>query len=380
MPCRERLGRLLRRRQPGLDHADRVGVDARTSSHPTRRPRPAPGRSWPHGNAGVECWDWMTLAPCTGGDYDAGGWLSHDVEGAPLPWAYGTAFDGSCVLGLGDPGLVFSVDPKGSSPCSSLGAATRTLDLRKQRCDGGVGRATWSQASLQDATSGELTSVVAHRPGRRQRPGARHEGHLERPARPQRDRRQRPSGDHRCRDREERARRHGVGRRGAAAHPGRLARRPQAVVLRDDDAAGVRGRARVGEGDARRRLRDPSNSPSRPTGCLAPAPPPVPEVKRATDLVLGCSDRRVVLEDVFIEGKKVRLLGVAAREFAGRKVPVVFGATGKTVARPRSAPTDTSPPPPPCRRRSCATPTRRAMSRRSAQRPRWPSSSRGACS
>ena len=125
-----------------------------------RRPRPAPGRSWPHGYAGVDCWDWTTLAPCTGGDYDDGGWLSYDVEGAQLPWAYGTAFDGSCVLGLGDPGLVFSVDPKGSSPCSSLGATTRTLDLRKQRCDGGVGRATWSQASLQDAKSGELTSVV----------------------------------------------------------------------------------------------------------------------------------------------------------------------------------------------------------------------------
>ena len=64
--------------------------------------------------------------------------------------------------------------------------------------------------------------------------------------------------------------------------------------------------------------------------------PPVAEVKRSTDLVLGCSDRRVVLEDVFIEGKKVRLLGVAAREFAGRKVRVVFGATGKTVARGHS--------------------------------------------
>ncbi len=60
--------------------------------------------------------------------------------------------------------------------------------------------------------------------------------------------------------------------------------------------------------------------------------PPVAEVKRSTDLVLGCSDRRVVLEDVFIEGKKVRLLGVAAREFAGRKARLVFGATGKTVA------------------------------------------------
>jgi uncharacterized repeat protein (TIGR01451 family) len=63
-----------------------------------------------------------------------------------------------------------------------------------------------------------------------------------------------------------------------------------------------------------------------------PTDPPVAEVKRAADLVLGCSDRRVVLEDVFVEGRKVRLLGVAAREFAGRKVRLVFGATRKAVA------------------------------------------------
>jgi uncharacterized repeat protein (TIGR01451 family) len=84
---------------------------------------------------------------------------------------------------------------------------------------------------------------------------------------------------------------------------------------------------------------EPSGPTAKVTVDVAPAitvtpvnDPPVAEVKRSTDLVLGCSDRRVVLEDVFIEGKKVRLLGVAAREFAGRKVGVVFGATGKTVA------------------------------------------------
>ena len=84
---------------------------------------------------------------------------------------------------------------------------------------------------------------------------------------------------------------------------------------------------------------EPSGPTAKVTVEVAPAitvtpvnDPPVAEVKRSTDLVLGCSDRRVVLEDVFIEGKKVRLLGVAAREFAGRKVRVVFGATGKTVA------------------------------------------------
>ena len=85
---------------------------------------------------------------------------------------------------------------------------------------------------------------------------------------------------------------------------------------------------------------EPSGPTAKVTVEVAPAitvtpvnDPPVAEVKRSTDLVLGCSDRRVVLEDVFIEGKKVRLLGVAAREFAGRKVRVVFGATGKTVAQ-----------------------------------------------
>jgi hypothetical protein len=52
----------------------------------------------------------------------------------------------------------------------------------------------------------------------------------------------------------------------------------------------------------------------------------------STDLVLGCSDRRVVLEDVFVDGGRVRLLGVAARELAGSRVQLVFAATGKTVA------------------------------------------------
>ena len=107
---------------PASPDGDRMGVDARTASHPTQEAETGSRTLVAHGYAGVDCWDWMTLAPCTGGDYDDGGWLGHDVEGAPLPWAYGTAFDGSCVLGLGDPGLVFSVDPKGSSPCSSLGA------------------------------------------------------------------------------------------------------------------------------------------------------------------------------------------------------------------------------------------------------------------
>ena len=79
--------------------------------------------------------------------------IETDVTGNPIPPAYGAAFDGSCVVGLGDPGLVFTVDPSGFSPCSGL-PESRTLDLRDQRCDGGVGAATWQRASLQAAKAG----------------------------------------------------------------------------------------------------------------------------------------------------------------------------------------------------------------------------------
>jgi PKD repeat protein len=283
-----------------------------------------------HYFAGVECWDWKTLAPCTGGDYEQDGWLARDIEGAGLPWAYGTAFDGSCVLGLGDPGLVFSVDPKGSSPCSSLGT-TRTLDLRKQRCDGGVGRASWSQASLQDAKAGELSSVVLTvrdaASGQVLATKDISSGPLD------------------------------LSRIDATAHPAITVEATARSAPGDIAwADAVPPRIRVSwQGDPKQLCFETGTTPScqaapvsvnaalgdvfaakqltlLPTGCLVPAPPPVPEVKRSTDLVLGCSDRRVVLEDVFIAGSKVRLLGVAAREFAGRKVRLEFGATRKAVA------------------------------------------------
>ena len=283
-----------------------------------------------HGSAGVACWDWTTLAPCTGGDYDPDGWLAVDADGGGLPWAYGTAFDGSCVHGLGDPGLVFSVDPKGSSPCSSLGA-TRTLDLRKQRCDGGVGRATWAQASLQDAASGELDSVVLTvRDAATDQVLATKDittGPLD------------------------------LSAIDAKAHPAITVLATARSAPGDTAwADAVPPRIRVGwHGDPKQVCFETTTAPAcqvtpvsvqatlgaavaskqlglLPASCLAPAPPPVVKVERATDLVLGCSDRRVVLEDVYAEGNKVRLLGVAAREFAGRKVQLEFGATRKVVA------------------------------------------------
>jgi hypothetical protein len=59
-------------------------------------------------------------------------------------------------------------------------------------------------------------------------------------------------------------------------------------------------------------------------------PPPV----TGADLVLGCTVRRIVLEDVVMKGGRVQFIGYADRKYAGSKVAVVFTATGKTVASP----------------------------------------------
>jgi hypothetical protein len=111
---------------------------------------------------GMGCYDWSTMAPCTGGGYEADGWLRRDGSGSFLPSAYGAAYDGSCAIGLGDPGRVFTVDPAGSSPCLSLGsgADSTKADLRDQRCDGTVGGATWQDVRLSDTDSKEMESVV----------------------------------------------------------------------------------------------------------------------------------------------------------------------------------------------------------------------------
>lgn len=108
------------------------------------------------GHAGMGCYDWTTMAPCTGGGYDASGWLGG------LPSAYGAAWDGACAVGLGDPGQVFTVDPAGSTPCLSLrsGASVTKIDLRDQRCDATVGGAAWQAVKLLDTADGEMQSVV----------------------------------------------------------------------------------------------------------------------------------------------------------------------------------------------------------------------------
>lgn len=106
---------------------------------------------------GLICWDWTSNAYCTGGSYQNGN-IAADINGNTLPSAYGAATDGTCVVGLGDPGLVFTVDPSGSSPCTNLSSGTQPtpIDLRTQRCDGTIGDAAWDVVTVE---AGDLGSA-----------------------------------------------------------------------------------------------------------------------------------------------------------------------------------------------------------------------------
>lgn len=113
-------------------------------------------------NSGLACFDWATRAPCAGANFDSGGWVSTDTNNSSLPSAYGTAFDGACVVAVGDPGQVFTVAPDGTSPCTSLtsGISQVTSDLRMQRCDGTTGRARWASVTLLDEQKGVGLSAI----------------------------------------------------------------------------------------------------------------------------------------------------------------------------------------------------------------------------
>jgi hypothetical protein len=114
------------------------------------------------GNSGMGCWDWVTMDVCSGGQWGTDGWSGRDAAGNRLPDAYGVAWDGSCAVGVGDRGEVFTMDPEGNSPCTSLGsgAAPIRIDLRDQRCDAGVGGARWLEVSLSDTNADETESVM----------------------------------------------------------------------------------------------------------------------------------------------------------------------------------------------------------------------------
>lgn len=67
--------------------------------------------------------------------------------------------------------------------------------------------------------------------------------------------------------------------------------------------------------------------------CAAPATAVAPSTTpSAIELTLQCTTRRLVLEDVIERGGRVRLIGVADRALAGRRVSIRFLATGRTAA------------------------------------------------
>jgi hypothetical protein len=228
------------------------------------------------------------------------------------------------------------MDPEGTSPCGGVAAAQRrTIDLRAQRCDGTTGAASWARLELQDAAPGELAStVVTVRDAATNAvlmTGDLTGGPLD------------------------------LSSIDAAAHP--------AVVVDATATSGptdaawadhVPPRIRLAWNSDVRQLCFETTTPKRcdspfepigvsagkveklltvkrPLDCVDPKPQvkqePKAEVRDRTDVLLGCTDRKVVLEDVFAVGKKVSLLGVAHKSFAGSTVELVFAATRKVVAR-----------------------------------------------
>ena len=115
-------------------------------------------------------------------------------------------------------------------------------------------------------------------------------------------------------------------------------------TVRYAPAAGYSGAAAFGYtisdgrgGSANGRV-DVTVQPPPPPVTVPAEEPPAGEVKGQTttsaDLLLGCTERLVVLEDVVPDRGRVKLVGVADRRFAGQTVAISFVPTSKVVARP----------------------------------------------
>ncbi|MEV4415477.1 hypothetical protein [Catellatospora sp. NPDC049609] len=96
------------------------------------------------------CYDWTTDAACAGIAFPR---THPGVGGTGNTRDYGYDYDaaGECLIGLGDAGLLFSLDPiTGASPCFRAGASL-TLDAPDFYCDGASGHVTgYQDARLVD--------------------------------------------------------------------------------------------------------------------------------------------------------------------------------------------------------------------------------------
>ncbi|HEY4455614.1 MAG TPA: hypothetical protein VGN81_14985 [Pseudonocardiaceae bacterium] len=93
--------------------------------------------AWGAANNGwTVCYDWTTAAPCAGFPLPD----AHPTVNGGATRDYGYSYDSTtqCLFGLGDAGILFSLDPTtGSSPCIH-GGATVTLSPSTFYCDGGT--------------------------------------------------------------------------------------------------------------------------------------------------------------------------------------------------------------------------------------------------
>ncbi|MDI2125652.1 DUF7617 domain-containing protein [Yinghuangia seranimata] len=99
---------------------------------------------------GTICHDWTTAAPCAGFPLPA----THPGVNGGATRDYGYTYDATsrCLIGLGDAGYLFSLDPAtGASPCVHSGASV-TLKPADFYCDGGSG-------NVQGYTRARLTGL-----------------------------------------------------------------------------------------------------------------------------------------------------------------------------------------------------------------------------
>ncbi|MBW4718532.1 DUF7617 domain-containing protein [Saccharothrix obliqua] len=120
-----------------------VGVDGHTRGY-------LPIWGGPYPGAAI-CHDWTTGSGCAGFPNPAG----HPTVNGGATRDYGYAFDGTtqCLIGLGDAGVLFSMDPAtGGTPCVRSGAAV-TLTPADFYCDGGTNHVTgYGSARLEGIT------------------------------------------------------------------------------------------------------------------------------------------------------------------------------------------------------------------------------------
>jgi hypothetical protein len=117
---------------------------------------------WNGGIAGATvCHDWTHAAPCAGLPLPA----THPGVNGGATRDYGYSYDATtrCLIGLGDAGVLFSLDPaSGTSPCVHSGA-TVTLRPSAFSCDGAAGHVqAYTQARLDDIDLAHVDLAASH--------------------------------------------------------------------------------------------------------------------------------------------------------------------------------------------------------------------------